>query len=78
MFHTEYKSADEIKFSMKDYERIGILTCSICANLSDTGGKAGLELIGGLCEEWGKKVTGFLVLWKNTSSPCGHNSTRSW
>ena len=61
MFHTEYKSADEIKFSMKDYERIGILTCSICANLSDTGGKEGLELIGGLCEEWGKEVTGFLV-----------------
>ncbi|MBU4174598.1 MAG: methylenetetrahydrofolate reductase C-terminal domain-containing protein [Actinobacteria bacterium] len=61
MFRTEYKSADEIKFSMRNYERIGILSCSVCANLSDTGGKKGLELMKGLCEEWGKDVTGFLV-----------------
>lgn len=61
MFRTEFKSADEIKFSMRKYEKIGIISCSVCANLSDTGGKEGLELMEGLCREWGKEVTGFLI-----------------
>lgn len=61
MFRTAYKSADEIKLSMRNHERIAILSCSVCANLSDTGGKEGLELMKGLCEGWGKEVTGFLV-----------------
>lgn len=61
MFRTAFKSEDEIKLSLRNYERIGILSCSVCANLSDTGGREGLELMTKLCRDWGKEVSGFLV-----------------
>jgi hypothetical protein len=61
MFHTEYKSAEEIEFSLGDYEKVCVLSCNVCANLSDTGGRAGLELMQGLCRGWGKEASGILV-----------------
>ena len=61
MFHTEYKPAEEIEFSLRKYHRIAIISCNVCANLSDTGGRKGLELMEDLCRKWGKETVGFLV-----------------
>jgi hypothetical protein len=61
MFHTEYKPAKEIEFSLRKYRRIAIISCNVCANLSDTGGKKGLKLMQDMCREWGKETVGFLV-----------------
>jgi len=76
MFRTRYKSAGEIEFSLRNYERVGILSCNVCSNLSDTGGKKGLELMKGLCEEWGKDTTGFLVFGACVGSFMDHTMNR--
>ena len=53
---TEWKCAEEIQFSLKDAGRVGIISCDICANFSDTGGARGTRYMKRLLEEWGKTV----------------------
>lgn len=51
-----WKSAEEVKFSLRDARKVSILACGVCANLSETGGVRGLKFLKGLLEDWGKEV----------------------
>jgi ferredoxin len=53
---TRWKSAEEIRFSLQDIDRVGIISCDICANFCETGGVKGMRYMKGLLEEWGKTV----------------------
>ncbi len=56
MIETKYKSAEEMRYSVGEAERIAILSCGACANLCDVGGIRGMEFIRKLLEGWGRKV----------------------
>lgn len=53
---TRWKSGEEIRFSLEGVDRVGVVSCDICANFCDTGGVKGLRYMKGLLEEWGKTV----------------------
>lgn len=56
MQKTKWKPIEEIKYSLGNARKVAILSCGICANLCNTGGKIGIKVLKGLLEEWGKKV----------------------
>ena len=45
MNKTIWKPEPEINLILKDYNTFAILSCGICANLSYTGGKTGIEIL---------------------------------
>jgi hypothetical protein len=57
MQNTIWKSKEEIKYSLKNAQKVSILSCGICASLSNTGGKVGIRMLEDLLKEWGKQVT---------------------
>ncbi|UCH95341.1 MAG: methylenetetrahydrofolate reductase C-terminal domain-containing protein [Candidatus Aminicenantes bacterium] len=57
MQKTVWKSKEEIKYLLRSAQKVSILSCGICANLSNTGGKIGIRVLKELLKEWGKKVT---------------------
>jgi hypothetical protein len=56
MNKSSWKSAEELRFSLKDAQKVSIFTCGVCANLSGTGGSKGLRFIEGILRDWGKEV----------------------
>jgi len=54
---TVWKSKEEIKYLLRSAQKVSILSCGICANICNTGGKIGIRILKELLEEWGKKVT---------------------
>ncbi len=56
MFQTKYKSEEELQYSLRNFQKVGIISCNVCCNLSDCGGQQGLELMSGFCRNWGKAV----------------------
>jgi hypothetical protein len=53
MNRSGWKSAEEIRYSLGDAKKVSVFACSICANLSYTGGARGLKFLRGLLDEWG-------------------------
>ena len=53
MNRSGWKSAEEIRYSLGDAEKVCIFACTVCANLSLTGGIEGLRFLKGLLAEWG-------------------------
>jgi len=51
-----WKSAEEIRYSLGDAKRVSIFACTVCANLSYTGGIEGLRFLKGLLKEWGIEI----------------------
>ncbi|HPC08780.1 MAG TPA: hypothetical protein PLF77_07725, partial [Smithella sp.] len=45
MNKTIWKPEPEINLILKNYNTFAILSCGICANLSYTGGKTGVEVL---------------------------------
>lgn len=56
MNRTVWKPEEEIRFSLERAERVTILACTVCANLSFAGGRRGAEHLRSLVEGWGKEV----------------------
>lgn len=56
MIKTVWKPTHEIEHSLQGKDRVAILSCGWCANLSGTGGMPGLAAARGLLEEMGKEV----------------------
>ncbi len=56
MNKTVWKPIDEIEFLLKDANKVSIISCGTCANLSDTGGFTGMKYLKGLLRDWGKQV----------------------
>lgn len=48
-----WKSAAEIRYSLGDAKKVSIFACTVCANLSYTGGAKGLKFLQRLLREWG-------------------------
>ena len=57
MDKTVWKSHEEIKYSLGAAKKVAIISCSLCANMCDTGGMAGIRAMNELLDGWGKKVT---------------------
>ncbi len=56
MIKTVWKPEEEIRFSLGDADRVTILACTVCANLSFCGGRRGIERLRAYLESWGKEV----------------------
>ncbi len=56
MNKTLWKSEPEINTTLADYHSIGILSCGVCANLSYTGGKTGLNILNNHLKSMGKEI----------------------
>ena len=56
MLKSVWKPKEEIKYSMKDYKKISIISCGGCANVCDTGGQIGIKVVKDLMKEWSKEV----------------------
>jgi len=56
MNKSDWKSAEEIEYSLRDAQNITIFACGVCANLSETGGYRGLKFLKKFLEEKGKVV----------------------
>lgn len=56
MLETRYKSPEELMFSIGENKKVAIISCGACANLCDTGGIRGMNLLKGLVEDWGNRV----------------------
>jgi len=56
MNKSEWKSAEEIRHSLRGADKITLFACGVCANLSNTGGHRGLKFLRKVLEEWGKEV----------------------
>jgi hypothetical protein len=48
-----WKSAEEIRYSLGDAKKVSVFACTVCANLSYTGGVRGLKFLKGLLNQWG-------------------------
>jgi hypothetical protein len=48
-----WKSAEEIRYSLGDAKKVTIFACTVCANLSLTGGIRGIRFLKGILAEWG-------------------------
>jgi len=57
MQKTIWKSKEEIKYSLRNSQKVSIISCGICANVCNTGGIVGIKTLKHLLKEWGKKVT---------------------
>ncbi len=62
MQQTVWKSAREISYSLEPYGRVALFSCGVCANLSGTGGHAGLRFMRGELSRMGKQVVGAKVV----------------
>lgn len=56
MVRIELKSAEEMRYSLKDVRKVALFICDFCANLSGNGGVRGLRYLRDCLEEWGKEV----------------------
>ncbi len=56
MLKTRWKSAEEIRYSLRDAQKVAIISCDFCANLFDTGGTRGTSYFTQVLEGWGKEV----------------------
>lgn len=56
MNKSDWKSAEEIEFTLQDFQKITIFSCGVCANLSGTGGHRGMKFLRKLLQGWGKEV----------------------
>jgi len=56
MIETKYKSAEELKYTIGERNKLAILSCGACANLCDVGGVRGAAFVNQLVETWGKEV----------------------
>ncbi|WP_028316460.1 methylenetetrahydrofolate reductase C-terminal domain-containing protein [Desulfatibacillum aliphaticivorans] len=56
MVKSEWKPEEEIRLALEGKDRIAVISCAVCANLSGTGGYQGLKKMRGLAKKWGKKV----------------------
>ncbi len=56
MIKSTWKPPEEIKLSLGGAGRVTIISCGTCANLSGTGGYAGIRYMKGLCDQWGIEV----------------------
>jgi len=56
MVYTEFKSVDEIAFSLGGKKRVAVLSCGTCSNLSNNGGSAGLRTMKAILRKLGKDI----------------------
>lgn len=56
MNKTQWKSIEEIEYITGPYKKLTLLSCSLCANLSGTGGDLGITVMDDLLSGYGKKV----------------------
>ena len=56
MNRSGWKSIDEMEFLLRGYDKLSVISCGTCANLSGTGGTAGLRSIVPVLEKMGKKI----------------------
>lgn len=56
MLKSVWKSEDEIRACLEGKEKIAVISCAVCANLSGTGGHKGLKIMKELAAKWGKEV----------------------
>lgn len=56
MIKTEWKPEKEIEYSLRNADKISILSCAMCANLSNAGGAIGISILTDLLKEWDKEV----------------------
>jgi len=56
MNKTRWKPTDEIKYSLRNTKKVSILSCGLCANLSNTGGTIGIKVLKELLAQWDKEV----------------------
>ncbi len=56
MLKSVWKSLDEIEASLAGKQKIAVISCGVCANLSGTGGAKGLKTMRGLAKKMGKDV----------------------
>ena len=56
MVKSQWKPEEEIRLALEGKERIAVISCAVCANLSGTGGQQGLKKMRGLAKKWGKKI----------------------
>ena len=56
MLKTRWKSAEEIRYSLREAKKVAIISCDFCANLFDTGGTRGVRYFTQVLEDWGKEV----------------------
>jgi len=62
----DLKSAEEIRYSLRDARKVALFVCDFCANLSGNGGVKGKRYLRKRLEEWGKEV----VLSENIMAIC--------
>jgi len=72
MIKTTWKSAEEIKHSLKGAGKVTILSCGTCANLSNNSGPGAVRFLKGLLKEWGIEV----VAAKTIATCCPEESMR--
>ncbi len=57
MNKTKWKPLEEIEFLLKGREKIAVISCGTCANLSGTGGIGGMREFERALKKWRKKTT---------------------
>lgn len=56
MVKTKWKPESEIKYLLKNKNKVSILSCDCCAKEYGTGGIQGIEVLKTLMDKWNKKV----------------------
>ena len=56
MNKTEWKPVQEIEYSLKDAQKVSIISCGTCANFSGTGGHAGIKYLKEILKKYGKEI----------------------
>lgn len=56
MNKTEWKPLEEIRFSLKPYDRLAVIGCTVCAMFSGTGGAEGIKTFRQICFDLDKEV----------------------
>lgn len=59
---TQQKPLNELKESLERFDRVFIIGCGTCATMTKTGGVEEVAEMGGILQEWGKLVTGSMVI----------------
>ncbi len=72
MNRSAWKSAEELDYMLRDARKVSILSCGICANLSDTGGSRGIRFMKKTLEAGGREV----VCARNVMACCAEEIMR--
>ena len=56
MIKTRWKSRAELEHALRNTKRVAVFSCGTCANIIDTGGPTGIDVMKKLLGELGKEV----------------------